>query len=318
MEDNYSVGIGLNLFNARAILSKEGGKVVAEVKKNRIDINANETIEILLELFESILLKAKKYKDNIRGVGLALGGIVNSNKGIVCWPQRSGSYMSLPLREYLEKRFGLPVFIENDASACVWAEYLTNFSKYKNIIYMFSGIGCGIVADGCLYRGRDGGAGELFLNSQKAMSSRLGDFSFFEQWPADLDIVKRAKELISLGRGTSLVKKISSTGKLSLRNIFEEAKKKDRVAREVMKEAAFSLGVKIAFLVNLLNPEAVIIGGGLENAGDFFLEACTNTIKKFAFNEMRKNCKIFLSQMGANATSQGAAMIVFKEKALQR
>ena len=222
MKNKYSLGIGLNLFDARALLLRDDNKVIAEVKKDRVNVNANETLKVLLELFEEILSKAKKYKDAIGGVGLALGGIVNSRKGIVYWPQKQDSYICLPLREYLEKKFGLPVLIENDASACAWAEHELNFPQANNLIYMFSGVGCGIIADGKLYKGRDGGAGELFLNFQRGMSSRLGDFSFLKQWSADLDIVKRSKELISLGRDSSLVKKISSSGELALKSIFEE------------------------------------------------------------------------------------------------
>ncbi len=314
MKDKYSLGIGLNLFDAQAILMKEDGKVVVQIKRDRKNINANETIKVLLELFEEILAKAKKYKDNIKGVGLALGGIVNSKKGVVYWPQDNASYIALPLRDFLEKKFGFPIFIENDTSACAWAEYTINFPKCRNILYMFSGVGCGIITEGNLYKGRDGGAGELFLNPQKVMSSRLGDFSFFKQWPIDLGMIKRTKELISLGKDTSLVKKISPTGELALGAILESAKKKDKVAREVVKEGAFSLGAKIALLINLFNPDSIIIGGGLEMGGDFFLEECINSIKKFAFNEMRKNCKISLSKLGADATSLGAAMLVFLKK----
>ncbi|MDP2924058.1 MAG: ROK family protein [Candidatus Omnitrophota bacterium] len=321
MEKNYSIGIGLNLFDARAILlNKKDGKVIFEIEKPRTNISANETIEVLLELFEGIISKAKKYKDTIEGVGVALGGIVNNKKGIVYWPQKqytSYTYISLPLKDYLEKKFGFPVMIENDANACVLAEYLTNFSECKDIIYMFSGVGCGIIADSALYRGKDGAAGELFLNSKEVMSSHLGDFSFLRQWPADLGIAKRAKELISLGKDTSLIKKITPTGELHLREIFEEAKKKDRLSREIIKEAAFSLGAKIAFLVNLLNPELVIIGGGLEEAGDFFLEECIDSIKIFSFNEMRKNLKVVFSKLGKEATSLGAGLIIFKKDTLQ-
>lgn len=313
-----SVGIGLNLFDARAVLLEQTGKVIAEVRKNRTNISANETLSVLLELFKSIILKAKKCRKNIEGVGLALGGIIDSKKGVVYWPQVPYSYISLPLRGYLEKKFNLPIFIENDASACAWAEFKIKFSKYKNLVYMFSGVGCGIITNGILYRGKDGGAGELFLNSQKIMKSNLGDFSFFRQWPADLGMTKRAKELISLGKTSSLIKKISSTGELSLKSIFEESKKQDKVARTVIKEAAFSLGAKISFLINLLNVDTVIIGGGLERGGAFLLEECMNSIKKFAFNEMRKKCKISLAELGANATSLGAAMLVFKENALQQ
>jgi glucokinase len=145
----------------------------------------------------------------------------------------------------------------------------------------------------------------------------LGDFSFLKQWPADLGMIKKAKELISLGRNTSLIKKITPTGDLFLADIFEEAKK-DKVAREAMDEAAFSLGVKIAFLVNLLNPEVVIIGGGLEEAGEPFLEKCTNTVKAFSFSEMKKNLKLSFSQLGRKATSLGAGFMFFREKSLHQ
>ncbi|MDD4182291.1 MAG: ROK family protein [Candidatus Omnitrophica bacterium] len=314
MKKKYSIGIGLNLFDARAILLGPDKKIILEIEKPRKNVTANETIKVLLELFEEIISKAKNYKkEDIEGVGLALGGIVNTKKGMVYWPQKqytSYAYISLPLKEYLEKKFNFPVTIENDANSCVLAEHILNFSECKDVIYMFSGVGCGIIADGKLYRGKDGGAGELFLNSTKCMESELGDFSFFRQWPIDLGIVKKAKEIISLGKDTSLIKRITPTGELHLKDIFEEAKRKDKVAREVLKEAAFSLGVKIAFLMNLLNPEAVIIGGGLEEAGEFFLDECIDATKEFSFSEMRKGCRIVFSQLGKSATSMGAALSI--------
>jgi glucokinase len=314
MKKKYSIGIGLNLFDARAILLGSDKKVILEIEKPRKNVTANETIKVLLELFEEIISKAKVYKkEDIEGVGLALGGIVNNKKGMAYWPQKqytSYSYISLPLKDYLEKKFNFPVTIENDANSCVLAEHALNFPECKDVIYMFSGVGCGIIADGKLYRGKDGGAGELFLNSNKRMESDLGDFSFFRQWPIDLGIVKKAKEIISLGKNTSLIKRITPTGELHLKDIFEEAKRKDKIAREVLKEAAFSLGVKIAFLMNLLNPEVVIIGGGLEEAGEFFLDECIDVTKEFSFSEMRKGCKITYSQLGKSATSLGAALAI--------
>lgn len=316
MENKYSIGIGLNILDARVILLRDDGKIIAQAEQKRGRITANETIEILLKLFESVLPKAKKYEKNLAGVGLALGGIVNSKKGVVFWPQGedgSYAYISVPLKEYLEKKFGLPVIIENDANACVLAEYIINFSKNKNIIYMFSGVGCGMIIDGKLYRGKEGTAGELFLSSGKdsIMSSHLGDFSFFKQWPVDLGMVKRAKELISLGRETSLLKRISPTGSLCLKDIFDELKNKDTVAREVIEENGFCLGVKTAFLINLLSPEVIVIGGGLEEGGEILLDSCINAVKKFSFTDIRKNCKIYLSELGKKATSLGAAFSVF-------
>ncbi len=316
MKHKYAIGIGLNIFEARSLLLRDDGKVIAQITKNRKKANPNETIEILLNLFDCILEKSKKYKKDLAGAGVALGGIVSSRKGVVYLPQNRDSYISLPLQEHLKKKSGLDIFVDNDATACLWAEYKSNFSKQKDIIYMFSGVGCGIMINGDLYRGRDGAAGELFLNPEKIMASRLGDFSFLKQWPIDLGITKRAKEIISLGKESALIKKISSVGELSLESVFEEAQKKDKVAREALKEGALALGAKIAFLINFLNPELVIIGGGLEKGGEIFLDECINAVKRFAFHEMRKNCKIVLSKVGIDATSLGAAMVVFKEKAL--
>ncbi|HDN85899.1 MAG: hypothetical protein DRP68_02045 [Candidatus Omnitrophota bacterium] len=315
----YVIGIGLNLFDARALLLNSKGKIVLHAERKRKFVTANETIDVCLSLFEEIFKKSKRYKSNIIGAGLALGGIVNRRKGVVYWPQKQDDscvYISLPFKKYLEDKFKLPIFIENDANASAFAEYKLNYSSYKNLIYMFSGVGCGLIIDGKLYRGKDGGAGELFVNSQKVMVSSLGEFGFLSQWPQDLGVTKRAKELISLGRNTSLIKRIDSVGSLSLESIVEEAKGKDRVSREILKEAAFPLGVKIAFLINLLNPEVVIIGGGFEEAGDFFLEEILKTVRKFSFSALGKNLKINLSSLGRNAASLGVAHLLFEEKAL--
>ncbi len=321
MKRKITLGVGLNLFDARAVLLEDKSKIVATFERKRKDITANETIKAVVELCEGILNKTKRIKKNICGIGVAVGGIVDNKKGMVYWPQRIDSscvYISIPLRRYLEEKFEIPVVIENDANACLWAEYVHHFSnKYKNIIYLFSGVGCGLLIDGFLYRGKKGGAGEIFINNKKVMSSYLGDFSFLGQWPLDLGIVKRAKEFISKGEMTSLIKKITSTGELKLEDIFSEAhNRKDKLSREILKEAAFSLGVKLSFLINFLNPEIAIIGGGFEEAGEFFLEEVNKTVKKFSFSEMRENLKIIFSKMGRGAASLGAALIVSQENPL--
>lgn len=318
-DKRFAIGIGLNLFDARALLMSEDGKVLARVDKKRNDINANETIQVILELFEAILERSKKYRKNICGVGIALGGIIERSKGIIYWPQRVDStyvYISVPLKKYLEERFKLPVLIENDANACLWAEYNTNFKKYRNILYMFSGVGCGILVDGSIYKGRNGAAGELFVTQHDIMASPLGDFSFLKQWPADLGVTKRVKELIALGKNTSLIKWISPAGLISLENIIKEANNKDKLAREVLREAAFSLGIKLSFLINFLNPGIVIIGGGFEEADQFFLDEVQRAVKEYSFNEMRCNLKVVFSKLGRDAITQGAGSLVFKEIAL--
>ena len=313
----YVIGIGLNLFDARGLVLNSEGKIILRTEKKRKFITANETIDVCLSLFEEIFKKTKRYRDNIIGAGLALGGVVNRKKGEVYWPQKQNDtyiYISVPFKKYLEEKFKLPIYIENDANASAWAEYKKNYKGYKNLIYMFSGVGCGIIINGSLYRGKQGAAGELFITPHKVMSSRLGDFSFLTQWPQDLGIIKRAKELISLGRNTSLLRRIDSAGNLSLEDVFKEAKNRDNVSCEVLKEAAFSLGVKISFLINLLNPEVVIVGGGFEEAGLSFLGKINQIVKEYTFSFSRKNLKIVFSSLGRNAPCLGVAQLILEEK----
>ncbi|MBD3245409.1 MAG: ROK family protein, partial [Candidatus Omnitrophica bacterium] len=259
----------------------------------------------------------KKDRNKVEGVGVALGGVIHHQKGVVYWPQREDSsaiYIALPLKEYLEEKFHLPIILENDTNACAWAEYASNFSSQEHLLYFFSGIGSGLVLNGQLYRGRDGGAGELFLHPKKKMHSLLGDFSFLRQWSVDLGMVDRAKEGISLGRTTGLLKRVSSTGELKMRDIFAEAAGQDEFAREVLSEGAYCLGVKAAFMINLLNPETVVLGGGVEEAPEYFLHECVNTVKKFSFSESRKGVSIVYSDLGKRAASLGGALLFFKKK----
>ena len=315
----YILGIGINIFDARAVLMDEEDKVVVQVDRKGENITANGTIQAVLGLCEKVIAKAGKFKGQIAGIGLALGGIIDKKKGGVYWPQKVDStyvYVNIPLKKYLEDRFKLPVAIENDANACVWAEHLYNFPGNKNIIYLFSGVGCGLLINGSVFRGRNGSAGEIFINQQKVMTSYLGDFSFLKPWPFDLGVVKRAKEFIAMGKSSSLIKSISPTGDLKIDDVFGAAKNGDKLSKDLLKEAAFLLGIKLSLLINIFNPEVVIIGGGFEDGGDLFLNEINKAVKKFSFSETRKNLKIVLSKLGREATSLGAALIAREESPL--
>ena len=108
MKKKYVIGIGLNLFDARALLLNNEGKVVLRAERKRKFITANETIDMCLSLFEEIFKKSKRYRSKIIGAGLALGGMVNRKKGEVYWPQKQNDscvYISVPFRKYLEEKF---------------------------------------------------------------------------------------------------------------------------------------------------------------------------------------------------------------------
>lgn len=305
----YSLGIGINLFSSMGVITDLEGKVIYKYKKDTPLNSPNQILEAILSIGEELLSHSHQIRNKAKGLGVGIGGIVDRKTGVIRWPQREGhqlfySYISVPLKRYLEEKFKLPVFIDNDANLACFAEYWLRLEpQVKNLLYMFSGVGLGIMINGELYTGSDGCAGELFINlNSPKEGSYLGDYSFFKQWRADLELIERTRTILGQGLKYSVN---------NLEDVFSWARKNIEV-RSLTEEAAKALGIKIALLVNILNPQVVILGGGLEKGGFDFIETIYRYVKKYAFEEMTKNLKIVPSSLGDEAVSLGAANLVVR------
>ncbi len=305
----YTLGIGINLFNSVGVIIDLEGRVVYKYKKDKPVSSPNELIEAVVSLGEELLNISGRIRGKIKGIGIGIGGIVDSKNGIIRWPQKDNhntfySYISMPIKSYLEDKFGLPVFIGNDANLACFAEYWLSLDpEFKNVLYMFSGVGCGIMVNGELYTGSDGCAGELFINtSSENAESYLGSYSLFRQWPYDLGLINKVRDAVSPEEKQEIN---------TLEDVFFMSKK-DMKIKSLVYEAASALGVKIALLTNIFNPQAVIIGGGLEKGGFDFIEDIYQKVKRYAFDEMTKNLKIIPSSLSEEAVSLGAANLVVK------
>ncbi len=298
----FVIGVGLNLTNMVGVLVDLKGNIITKTQTARPKVLAKEISECALEIIREILRRSKEYSSEIKGIGIGVAGLVNKDTGLIHWPQKADRYytylsLDLPLKELIEKEFGFPCLIENDAtSACFGEQWFGAGQGYKNIIYMFSGVGCGIMINGDVYRGAKGYAGELAIYSHKEediFNCDLGPECFVKPWETDLKMLK-------------------DTGKPDLRTLFNLIWQGDEQASKAIIRAAKRLGVKIAFLVNLLNPEMVVIGGGLEDAGDSFLKEVNSTVNDWAFSESTKGLRIVFSQLRENSVALGAASIVIQ------
>ncbi len=306
----YTIGIGINLFDSMGVIIDLDGRIIYKCKRKGTTRMPNDIVETVVSLIEELLNVSDDIKKKIKGIGIGLGGIVDANKGIIRWPQKDDgdlcySYISMPMKSFLEEKFKLPVFIGNDANLACFAEYwLSLNSESKNVLYMFSGVGCGIMIDGELYSGQDGCAGELFINLYpKEGISYLGNYSFFGQWPHDLNLIKRTQDALSKQNKKDNVE--------SLEDVFFKAKNNLQI-KKITQDAAAGLGIKVSLLVNLLNPQVVIIGGGLEKGGFSFVEDVYQSVKKHAFEEMTNNLKVVPSSLGERAVALGAANLVVR------
>ena len=320
----YIIGVGLNLMNMVGLLVDLKGNIVTKTQIVRPRASVREITECLLEIVREILRRSKEYTTNIRGIGVGIAGLVNKKDGSIHWPQKMDHYytyasVDLPLRNLIENEFNLPTLIENDATAACFGEHWLALNLgIKNVIYMFSGVGCGIIIDGRVYTGNQGYAGEVSIYNYKEedlFNCALARGCFLKRWEMDLGIVDDMKALLAKDKeGAAKFFKLTSSNldNVDLKSVFIAVRAKDPIATSCLDMAAKRLGIKIAYLVNLFNPEMVIIGGGLEEAGEDFLNKVNLTVRDWAFREVTDDLKIIYSQLRENAVALGAASLVMQ------
>jgi predicted NBD/HSP70 family sugar kinase len=317
----FVIGVGLNLLNMVGLMVDLRGNIIAEVKKERPNAPVGEIINCLLEIVHEILETSKQDRDKIKGIGVGIAGLMDKKSRTIRWPEKMGSvYASIymPIPDLLEKEFGLPAYIENDATAAALGEqWLSLEAGCKDIIFMFSGVGCGLIFDGHIYHGASGCAGEVSIHNAKGedkFNCETGDPCFLKRWEADLGLASLAKKSIAQGRQSRIIE--FAEGRLeeiTAKHVFEAAKEKDDLAIELISKAAVRLGIKIAYLVNLLNPEVVVLGGGIEQAGPILLETVRDTVNAWAFEETSVPVEITYSKLGDRSVALGAACLVLRE-----
>jgi N-acetylglucosamine repressor len=324
----FNIGVGLNLMNMVGVLIDLKGNIILKTQVDRRGVSSvGGVAESLLEIIREIVRRSKEYTKDIKGIGVGIAGIIDNNSGSIRWPERlSHNYteyvsVNFPLRELIEKEFGLPVIIENDATAaCFGEQWLALKPQLKNVIYMFSGVGCGIMINGEIYTGNRGCAGESSIYSYKEdelFNCTTGNPCFLKRWDVDLGIVSEVRAILAKDNNAAeKFFRLTSTADLNsidLKSIFMAAGENNMVATSVLDKAAKRLGIKIAYLVNLLNPEMVVIGGGLEEAGEDFLKKVNLTVREWAFREATEGLNIIYSQLRENAVALGAASLLTRK-----
>ncbi len=309
----YAIGVGVNLLSMIGVVTDLSGKVLYKVKKDKTQAtakNVKEAVDSIIAIVSELLQKADAIRSRIRGIGIGIGGVVDSQREKVRWPERVGnSYhyvdVTVPLKDILEREFRSPVMIDNDATlACFGEQWLALESDVKDLVYMFSGVGCGLMINNEIYRGTSGCAGEVAIHSDKKETPY-----FLERWEADLGITEDYKKIMEW-ECRAKGKDIEADKEIELADIFDLAKRGESPAVDVVRKAGWRLGVRVAYLVNLLNPQMVIIGGGIEEAGLPLIEEVKEAVAEWCFEESAHAVKIVPSRLAQDAVALGAASLI--------
>ncbi|RJP62789.1 MAG: ROK family transcriptional regulator [Ignavibacteriales bacterium] len=313
----YVLGIDFGRIYTNFILVDLELNIVAEVRKKSIPLSNDISIIDKLESEINKILEHSKVKwKNMLGIGLSIPGIVSGEKGI------SKTYLNfgdVPLRETLRNRFKLPVHIEHDVKAMTLGELWFGEAKKAKCALCLNlgwGLSLGVVIDGRLYYGSEGFAGE-FGHIQIKTDGPLcycGKHGCLETLASGKAITQIAREKIANGASTI----ITANGDKELNDIdstsvLEAASQGDQFSIELIEEAGKYLGQGIGILINILNPDKIILGGGIANAARYLIDSITSTALKQSLVHLNKNVKFVPSELGWKAGALGVAMLAARD-----
>lgn len=311
----YVVGVDISPDTISAVVTDLGIKMVSRAKGPRPSVSMEDLVPSVIGVIAEAVNNSKVDKGLLRGIGIGISGIVDYYSGTIrdTDPARGRTRVNyLKFTKSIEEKFNVPTFIGNDASCAAFGEKALNpGADVDNLVYVYSDVGCGIIIHGDVYIGSSGCSGEtqVVVESLKAADgSQLKEYTFMRPAGVDLGIVAEYRKLSPKAAGAQEVTK---------ETVIDAAKKSDKAALELIRSAGNNLGVRVAYFVNLLNPAVVIIGGGMEKAGDMFMDPLKASVRKFAFEEPVNIVKIVPSLLGENSVVIGAAALAAREVFIQ-
>jgi len=318
MKNKFNIGVDIGGTNIKyGIVSSSGRILTCGIIPSCKTSGKKGVLRNLRKGIDSLLVSAKQSKFKINSIGIGVPGTVDLPKGIIVGIPPNLPFMAdFYLRKFLKRFYPHPVYIDNDANVMALAEYKFGAAKgYKNsiCITLGTGIGSGIILDGKLFRGSSFVGPEFGHTSicYEGIRCHCGNCGCVEMYASEPAMLKRAKELLKTNRGSALYKlSKNNLDRLKAMDLFLAERMKDKVAQKVIQETAYYLGTALSCAVNLINPEIIVIGGGVAlSAGEIFFKMIKKEIKARAFPAATKNLKVVRVKLGNDAGFIGASIL---------
>ena len=312
-ESGYFIGVDIKRFAVNIGLINFKGDMV-ELKMN-IPFKSENTSEALEELCKLILQFIKKVdidNDKILNININVSGRVNPESG---YSFSQFNFEERPLAEVLTEKIGFRVTIDNDTRAMTYGEYMKGCVKgEKDIIFVNVswGLGIGIIIDGKIYTGKSGFSGEFGHTNvfDNEIICHCGKKGCLETEASGSALHRILIERIQNGESSILSNRIlSKDNVLTLDEIIASVNKEDLLCIEIVEEIGQKLGKQIAGLINIFNPELVIIGGTLSLTGDYITQPIKTAVRKYSLNLVNKDSAIMTSKLKDKAGIVGACML---------
>lgn len=299
----YYVNIGLLDFKKHLVTVKENVPFTLA--------NTPESLQALINIVKGFIDDFPKLRQRILGVGINMSGRINHLTG---YSYSFFNFQEEPLSSIIQKEIGIPTFIENDSRSMAYGEFMAGVVKSeRNVLFINVdyGIGMGILIDGNLYYGKSGFSGELghipFFNNE--IICHCGKKGCLETETSGIALVNMVKEKIGQGTSSILMNKHKKIDDLQLQDIIDAALKEDMLVIETLDEMGEKLGKALAVLINIFNPELVILGGLVSETGDFLRLPIRSALNKYSLGLVNTDTQLTMSKLGSRAGVMGGCLI---------
>ena len=317
-DGQYIVGIDIGgTFIKGAALDREG-HILATVKRDaRAMEGATATMGEVVEAARQAIADAGIDAAQVCGVGMGVPGQHRSEEGICLFAPNFAGWVNVQLVAPVEQALGLATYMRNDVKTASLGEYRFGAGRGHRFMVMITlgtGIGGSAIIDGQLRLGSSEGFAEVghMCIDPNGPRCGCGNHGCWEAFAGRDGIIDRGLRAVQTGRGTALAEAAASREGLTPRAIAEAAQAGDRVAQEVLEETGFYLGIGIANLVQLYDPEVVIVGGGIAGAGEWLFGAMRRTVYARARMVTFDPERILSAQLGDDAGVIGASVLVLE------
>jgi len=293
----HYIGIDIGGTNIKAGRIDDSGQVSALEKAPTPTNDLNALVATIERIVVTLQSNA-----TVSGIGIGVPGLRNARTGIIQTAPHIRSIRGVNLEQLLQDKLKLPVVTENDANAGAYGEWACGAGKGRQhvaYITLGTGLGCGLIFPGKLFRGVSGYAGELghTVVEPDGRPCACGAVGCLETRVSATGIVQTAWEAHFGGEG------------VTAEDVYKAAMQGDRIAIGIFQETGRYLGMACSNLINLLNPEAIVIGGGVMASGDLLLAAAREEVNRRAFAPSAADCAIVQSHLWPDAGIIGAAML---------
>jgi glucokinase len=304
-------------------VAEDGSTVLATASEpTHSEAGATDVLDRLVGLAQRAIAATRQAAPGAEIIGLGVGapGPLDTKRGIVLLTPNLG-WVNMPLRQIIHDRMGLPAALDNDANCAVLGEWWVGAARgarHAIGITIGTGIGGGLILDGRLYHGASDVAGEIGHTTidTEGRRCKCGNYGCLEAYASGPNIALRAVEEIEAGADSSLRTLVAGDlGKITAQTVYQAAADGDELALEIVNDTAKFLGVGIGNLLNVFNPEVVVVCGGVTLAGPHLFEPLRREVARRAFKPAVAACRIVPGELAGTAGVFGAAKVFLDQTA---